>query len=85
MTTEERRSLETEISTALQGGLDVAEIFAPEAKIALIIGRAVAKYVPQLAEDVAAFFEKEDPTEQDASDLAKSIASLIDPDPDSIS
>ncbi len=80
MTQEQIDSVKAEISAFVEVGSTVAATVAPEFLPYIILGKAVAKVIPPLFEDVVKLIQKNQPTEADALALAQNIARLSHPE-----
>lgn len=78
-TPEEIKQIVQNVETELEGAADFAGALAPQLIPFVLIGKAVAKVMPDLLASVDAWILGNPPTQKEKDDLAAKIAALSDP------
>lgn len=73
-------AVKAEIDSGIDVASTVAASVAPEFLPYIILGKAVAKALPDLYADVARLIDKTEPTDTDTQDLATKISQLEHPE-----
>lgn len=79
MTQQQIEDLAKQIADSIRSGLDITSIFVPAGAAWMVIGRAVASVVPDLASTVTGWIEGNPPTEEELAEFKRKLAVLTDP------
>lgn len=79
MTPEELANLETEVSAAVDTAGNLVGAIDPELIPFIVIGKVVAKGIPEIVDVVQKWIEGVEPTAEEKTELARKMAVLRDP------
>lgn len=79
MNADQVKTLTEEIIATLEAGATIASIAVPQIAPFVVIGRAVDKFVPGLASNIAKWANGDKPTPEEVADLRNKLAVLGDP------
>jgi hypothetical protein len=73
-------AVQAELDTIVDGAGTLADALVPEFHVYVALGKAVAKAVPSLYDDVEKLLQKAAPTDEDKAALAAKIVALQNPE-----
>lgn len=79
MTPEEIHDLTENIIQDIEMGASIASVVSPHAAALLLIGRAMDKAIPDLAQNVASWIQVRKPTAEELDQFRKQLNVLLDP------
>jgi hypothetical protein len=79
LTQEQVDQINADIELAARAAGPIVEIFGPQATVALLLGKAMAKLVPETVAIIERWIAGQDPTPEEKANMAAELSVLSDP------